>query len=118
MKGLLKKITKFGSFQITFLIIISSIILFSFDPSFLNVMELKAYDLRFQLRGTEKPSGEIVIVKIDEKSIRELGRWPWSREHWAKLIKRLTEWGVKVIGIDAIFAEKESSVADAQRRRR
>ncbi|UCF56650.1 MAG: CHASE2 domain-containing protein, partial [Deltaproteobacteria bacterium] len=114
MKGFLEKITKLGPIQITLFVTVISIILYSVNPSFLNLLELKLYDLRFQYRGAEKPHGNIVIVKIDEESIRELGRWPWSREHWAKLIKRLTEWGVKVIGIDAIFAEKESSVVDAQ----
>jgi adenylate cyclase len=114
MKGLLEKITKLGPIQITFLVIVISIILHSIDPSFLNVMELKAYDLRFQYRGAERPGREIVVVKIDEESVRKLGRWPWSREHWAKLIERLTDWGAKVIGIDAIFAEKESTAADAK----
>ena len=114
MKGLLEKITKLGPIQITFLVIVISTILHSIAPSFLNVMELKAYDLRFQYRGAEKPGREIVIVKIDEESVRELGRWPWSRGHWAKLIERLTEWKAKVIGIDAVFAEKESTAADAQ----
>ena len=114
MKGLLEKITKLGPFQITFLVIIISIILYSISPPFLNLLELKAYDLRFEWRGAQKPGSEIVIVKIDEESIRAIGRWPWSREHWAKLIKRLTESGAKVIGIDAIFAEEESTLADAQ----
>jgi adenylate cyclase len=114
MKGFLEKITKLGPFRITLLVTIISILLYAINPSFLNLLELKLYDLRFQYRGAEKPGSEIVIVKIDEQSIRELGRWPWSREHWAKLVKRLTEWGVKMIGIDAIFAEKESSFADAQ----
>jgi adenylate cyclase len=112
MKGLLEKITKLGPFQITLLVIIISIILYSMSPSFLNLLELKAYDLRFQWRGTQKPGSEIVIVKIDEESIRAIGRWPWSREHWANLIDALTESGAKVIGIDAIFAEKESTAAD------
>jgi len=114
MKGFLEKITKLGPIQITLLVTIISIVLYAINPSFLNLLELKLYDLRFQYRGAEKPGSEIVIVKIDEESIRELGRWPWSREHWAKLIKRLRELGAKVIGIDAIFAEKESPVADAQ----
>jgi len=114
MKGLLEKITKLGPFQITLLVIIISIILYSISPPFLNLLELKAYDLRFQYRGAEKPGDEIVIVKIDEESIRAIGRWPWSREHWANLIDALTESGAKVIGIDAIFAEEESMLADAQ----
>ena len=114
MKGLLEKITKLGPIQITLLATSIVIVLYAINPSFLNLLELKSYDLRFRSRGTEKPGNEIVIVKIDEESVRKLGRWPWSREHWAKLVKRLTKWEAKVIGIDAIFAEKESTAADAQ----
>jgi len=114
MKGLIEKITKLGPIQITLLVTIAAIVFYAINPSFLNLLELKFYDLRFRSRGAEKPGNEIVIVKIDEESIRTLGRWPWPREHWAKLIERLTEWGAKVIGIDAIFAEEESTAADVQ----
>jgi adenylate cyclase len=114
MKGLLEKITKLGSIQITLLVTIVAIALYAINPSFLHLLELKFYDLRFQSRGAEGPGGEIVIVKIDEESVRAVGRWPWSRDRWAKLVKRLTEWEVEVIGIDAIFAEKESTAADVQ----
>ncbi len=114
MKGLLEKITKLGPIQITLLVTIVVIVSYAINPSFLNLLELKFYDQRFQYRGSETPGREIVIVKIDEESIGELGRWPWSREHWAKLIERLTEGGAKVIGIDAIFAEKESTAADTK----
>jgi adenylate cyclase len=114
MKDLLEKIAKLGPIQITFLVTIIVIILYIINPSPLNLLELKSYDLRFRSRGGEKPGSEIVIVKIDEESIRSIGRWPWSREHWAKLIDTLTDWGAKVIGIDAIFAEEESTAADAQ----
>jgi adenylate cyclase len=105
----LEKITRFGPFPITLGIAIISIILYSINPPFLNLMELKAYDLRFRSRGVEKPGKEIVIVRIDEESIRKLGRWPWSREYWAVLFDFLTEWGARVIGVDVIFAETEGS---------
>jgi adenylate cyclase len=114
MKGLLEKITKLGPIQITLLVTIIVLGLYAINPSFLNLLELKSYDLRFKSRGTEKAGGEILIVKIDEESVRSIGRWPWSREHWAKLIDTLTERGAKVIGIDAIFAEEESTAVDAQ----
>jgi adenylate cyclase len=109
MKGILEKITKLGPIQVTLLVAAIVIVSYAINLSFLNLLELKSYDLRFRSRGTEKPGREIVIVKIDEESIRAIGRWPWSREHWAKLIERLTNWGATVIGIDAIFAEPEQS---------
>jgi len=116
MKGILEKITKLGPIQITLLVAAIVIVSYAINPSFLNLLELKSYDLRFQYRGVEKPGREIVILKIDEESmdLEELGRWPWPREKLAELINMLTEWGVSVIGIDIIFAEKESSPYDAQ----
>jgi adenylate cyclase len=114
MKGLPEKITKLGPIQITLLVAILAIVLYAVNPSFLNLLELKAYDLRFQSRGTEKPGSEIVIVKIDEESMGKLGRWPWPREKLAELIHTLTEWEARVIGIDIIFAERESTVADSR----
>ena len=52
----------------------------------LSAAELKLIDLRFRMRGVKKPSGEVVIVAVDSKSIEALGRWPWSRSQHAQLI--------------------------------
>ena len=114
MKGLIEKITKLGPTQITLLVTIVAIVFYAINPSFLNLLELKFYDLRFRSRGAENPGDEIILVKIDERSIRKIGRWPWSREHWTKLIERLMDLEAEVIGIDAIFAEQESTSADTQ----
>lgn len=54
----------------------------------------------------EPVSGEIVIVSVDNRSIQEIGQWPWSREEHAKLIEKLESGGVKAIGYDVTFAEK------------
>lgn len=51
------------------------------------------------------PPDDILIVAIDELSLRELGRWPWSRRLHAKLIDNLTAAGARVIGLDIVFAE-------------
>ena len=64
-------------------------------------------DFRFKLRG-ERPSGqEIVLVVIDEKSLKELGRWPWSRDKQAQLVTAIGADRAKVIGLDIIYAEAE-----------
>ena len=48
-------------------------------------------------------SGQIVIVAIDDKSLRKVGRWPWPRAHHAKLADELTEAGAKRIFFDLVF---------------
>jgi serine/threonine-protein kinase len=61
------------------------------------------------LRGTDKPSGQVVIVGIDEKSIAnpKFGPPPWPRSQYVPLIERLTEAGARVIGFDYTFGSLE-----------
>lgn len=75
--------------------------------SFFNILELKTVDVRMQLRGTRMPSGEVAIAVIDEKSINQLGRWPWSREIFVQLVNKLSEYGARVIAFDIVFGESE-----------
>jgi len=56
------------------------------------------------------PEKRIVILDIDEKSLGELGRWPWSRKLMAELVDKLFErYGVAVLGFDVVWAERDSS---------
>lgn len=75
--------------------------------NFFNILELKTVDVRMQLRGVRPPSGDVAIAVIDEKSINQLGRWPWSRAIFAQLVNKLSEAGAKVIAFDVIFGEPE-----------
>ena len=47
----------------------------------------------------------ILVVAIDEKSLAELGRWPWSRRTHADLIARLDKAGVRGIAMDILLSE-------------
>jgi len=88
--------------------------------SFLNLMDFKLFDVleektldsRFTIRGPIKPGGETVIASIDEKSINRLGRFPWPRSTWGRVVDRLTEEGAKVIVFDVFFTEPESVDSD------
>ena len=52
----------------------------------------------------------IVILDIDEKSLGEIGRWPWSRRLMAELVDKLFDkYGVGVLGFDVIWAERDTS---------
>lgn len=47
----------------------------------------------------------ILVVAIDEKSLAELGRWPWSRRTHADLLARLDTAGVRGIAMDILLSE-------------
>jgi CHASE2 domain-containing sensor protein/tetratricopeptide (TPR) repeat protein len=69
-------------------------------------LERYAYDVG--VRGSERsPQDNIAILAIDEPSIENIGRWPWSRDIHAEMISKLTEAGAKVIAYTPIFAEPQ-----------
>lgn len=59
------------------------------------------------------PDDDIVIVAIDEESIKTLGRWPWSRSVHAELIKRLESIGNHSVAFDLIFSEPQTNDPEA-----
>lgn len=109
MKLNFKKIISVSPLKITGTIIILAIALIISDTPFLRFVELKTLDLRIRSRGSLPSGGETVIAAIDEKSVTELGRWPWPRTTIAHLIQNLKDYGVKVIGFDIVFAEPDDN---------
>jgi adenylate cyclase len=79
---------------------------------YLQHIDNKLKDSRFLLRGPAKPTAAVVVVAIDNKSIAELGRWPWSRSRIAALVTGLADYGVKVTALDIVFAEPEGEGGD------
>lgn len=81
------------------------IITYFLSPSFLELLELKTVDARFRSRPPITPGQDVVIATIDEKSLDELGRWPWPRTVIARLIGKLKLYGAGVIAFDIVFSE-------------
>ena len=68
------------------------------------------YDYRLQLTMPRTVDDRIVILDIDEKSLKEEGRWPWSRDRLGLLMDKLFDkYSVAVVGFDVVFAEKDES---------
>jgi adenylate cyclase len=109
MNERLKKILSISPLTITIFIIFVALILFFMDVRFLRFMELKALDLRMVSRGKLQPGGEVVIATVDEKSLSELGRWPWPRTQIANLIDKLKQYEAKTVGFDVVFAEPDEN---------
>lgn len=70
---------------------------------FFDGIDTYIYDTSFRVRGTRTPSGNILIVAIDERSLDALGRWPLRRIHYARLLDRLRD--AKVVSLDLILSE-------------
>ena len=60
-----------------------------------------------KLRGPRQPSGRVVVVAIDERSVQAEGLWPWSRATLARLVDALAEGGVAAVGFDVIWADQD-----------
>jgi adenylate cyclase len=80
---------------------------------FLEAFEARTYDLRFrEMRGAIPLEPSIALITIDDKSIAELGRYPWTRSQYARLLERLKAAQAKAVLFDAFFPEREDMVND------
>ena len=68
-----------------------------------------------------KASGDIVVVKFDDSSLKMYGNWPWPRQFQGQLVDKLTASGAKGIFYDINFSypsmpAEDAAFADALRR--
>jgi adenylate cyclase len=81
-----------------------------YNLGFVDKLDAALYDLKTRLFQTQGVDERVVIVDVDEKSLKEIGRWPWPREQTAKLTRNLFEqYGVAAVGFDVVFAEPDQS---------
>ena len=78
--------------------------LFEFHP--MQSLEYKAYDFFTSLRKREI-GNQVVLVKIDEKSIKDIGCWPWPRSYIADMIRRLSKVSPKAFGLHLLYPAQE-----------
>jgi adenylate cyclase len=68
------------------------------------------YDARLRATMPQTLDDRIVIVDIDEKSLAEIGRWPWPRNRLAELVEELQDrQKTALLGFDVVFAEADES---------
>ena len=64
-----------------------------------------AYHSLFRLRGSQPWDDRIVLIAIDDKSLKELGLYPWPRQYYVELLDLLAESFPSVVAIDVILSE-------------
>ncbi len=77
------------------------------DPAPLEILRLKTFDLYQQLTEPKPQQSQVLVVDIDEKSLTELGQWPWSRTTLAQLVSEIAAGGAVVVTFDILFPEHD-----------
>lgn len=96
--------------SLVILVLLLSSAIGKLDIGFIKGLENYAYDARLNLLMPGTQDTRIVIVDIDERSLQEQGRWPWSRNKLARLVDKLfDEYQINTLGFDVVFAEKDES---------
>ncbi|MDH5388150.1 MAG: adenylate/guanylate cyclase domain-containing protein [Gammaproteobacteria bacterium] len=74
----------------------------------LTVLENLTYDARLKFTVPNKQDNQVIIIDIDEKSLGEIGHWPWNRNVIANMNNQLFDhYKIKEIGYDMVFAEED-----------
>jgi len=85
---------------------VTLVLLLAGHSQLIQSLERAAYD--WGVRASSRvPSDKVVVIAIDESSIRNIGRWPWSREVHAKMADILGAAKVKVVGNLVFFSEPQ-----------
>ena len=77
------------------------------DPPPIEELRLRTFDLFQVLRPRQQTIRPVVIVDINEASLKEIGQWPWPRTMLADLITKIRAAGAAAVGFDVIFAEPD-----------
>lgn len=92
--------------------IMAALMALAFNPPyFIEVFELKIFDLLTRYTAPFQSDPRILIVGIDQKSLDAHGRWPWPRDVIGQLITKLAGFDAKVVALDITFstqADKEA----------
>lgn len=78
-----------------------------YRPRMMTTLEYVVHDVLVRAAGTRPHSGAVAIIDVDERSLREVGQWPWRRDVIGELIAGLRDFGAAVVAIDIVFAEPD-----------
>ena len=76
-------------------------------PRLVESLRFQVFDAYQRLSPRPPSSAPVVIVDIDDASLRRIGQWPWPRTRIAELTDRLHDAGAAVIGLDIILSEPD-----------
>ena len=98
---------KYKNYITLFILLFFLIALKTANPGFVKAVSFLSFDLYQKIFPLKKESSEVVIIDIDEKSLKKFGQFPWSRSVFARIIENVNTAEPKAIGFDVFFSEKD-----------
>ena len=106
-----RKIVKSRTNSITPIIISCLTCLFLYHIGWLTTAENHLHDNESYLTRAIYESN-VIIVEIDQESLKQFSGWPWPRRYYAKVIDNLLQSGSKTIFIDIDFSSTSNTYDD------
>jgi len=108
MNSLIRRAQQIGLARaVCFLLLFALVPLRLADPRPLQELRVRTFDFFQVLRPRPQEIRPVVIVDIDEASLKAIGQWPWPRTTVADLVTQITKLGAVAIGFDNIFPEPD-----------
>ena len=92
---------------VAFIGLICGIIIRIGDPYLVATLRNATFDFYHQSKPRDYTPLPVAILDIDDRSIEELGQWPWPRTRVAELVDKTTADGAVAIAFDIVFAEPD-----------
>jgi len=77
-----------------------------FDLDLLQPLECRVYDWMTRLRQ-RKAANQVIVLAIDDQSIKQLGSWPWPRSYIADMVRLLSGSGTHTLGLSLLYPTRE-----------
>jgi adenylate cyclase len=100
-----------GARLIGLILLVDLLVVRWWDPQPVVAMRFQFFDMFQRWLPRTETTYPVVIVDVDEKSLRELGQWPWPRATLASMVNRLRQDAAAAIGFDVVFAEADRSLS-------
>ncbi|GEO80200.1 CHASE2 domain-containing protein [Pararhodospirillum oryzae] len=90
-----------------FVILCAAVVIRLVDPAPVEFLRSKTFDFFQKMQPRPTQQNVVTIVDVDDRSLQEIGQWPWPRVILAQLMERIAEAGPLVVGFDMTFPEAD-----------
>ncbi len=108
-----KKTSRGGIFVSLFWCVLAAALLIRF-PHLCDTFNFKIYDWQLAAKGPPDRAPVIVHLDVDDSAITKIGQWPWDRAVSARIVRRLTQLGAKVVAFDILYSSSGRSAKGNQ----